>query len=481
MDLMTVISHPQALLVLAMLLILLALIAIWLLLRRTNIQEKALENRLNDVEQALTNQLQQSRDRYGEEAGRDREALSSNLKGVGDSVARVMGEMVRTQQTQMDAFALRLQEMARTDEERMGAMRSTVEERLGAYEERMDRLGGILDSKLQQNELRLESMRQALEGQIRGLQENSRSQIERIRSSMDEHLNSSLDKQLGESFQTVSERLELVYKELGAMHNLAAGMGDLKKVLTGVKSRGMLGEIQLSSLLGQLLTPEQYGKDVVLRKGCKKVDYALKLPGRENEKLSYLPVDAGSPHEAYYKLLEAQDTGSALCIEKAEAEFRKEMLKAAQRARDNFIHPPVTTDFAVIFLGTEGMYAEALRQDDMVQRLLREYQVMLTGPSTLAALLNSLQMGFHTLAIERHSRQVWELLGAVRGEFGNFAEALTRTQKRIRQAGESIESAARKSKVIQQRLKGVEKLGDSKRAALFPDGEGEQTEEIDWF
>lgn len=490
MDVLTgIFTSPFVLIAIAIVLVAVVLL---IMMKRVDERDQALNDRLGGVEQTLADQLKRSQALLGEEAGRDREALTSNLKGMGDSVARVMGEMARTQQAQLDAFAGQLRDMARVDEERMADMRRTVEERLAAYEGRMDRVGDVLDSKLEKNEQRLERMRQTVEHQIRGLQEGNARQIEGLQKSndlrleqmqrtVDERLSKTLDKRLGESFQAVSERLEKVYKELGEMQSLASGVGDLKKVLTGVKSRGLLGEIQLGTLLAQLMDAGQYEQNLPFRRDGDRVDFAVKLPGREGEPVSYLPIDAKCPHEAYYRLLDAQEAGDGERIEVLTEEFKKKLTLAAQRVSSQFICPPATTDFAVMFLGTEGMYAEALRQTDLVEMLQRDCHVMLTGPSTLAALLNSLQMGFRTLAIEQHSQQVWELLGAVRGEFATFVEALSRTQKRIRQAGESIEDAARKSKAIERKLKGVEKLAPAQRSKLLEgEDEGDGLYDVDW-
>lgn len=487
--LMGTITSPFMLIAIAIILVAVVLL---LLLKRLEERDKALSQRLGGVEQTLGEQLRQSQAQLGEAAGRDREALSSNLRGMGDSVARVMGEMARTQQAQLDAFAGQLRDMARVDEARMDDMRRTVEERLAAYEGRMDRVGDVLDAKLEKNEQRLERMRQTVEQQMKDLREGNARQIEGLQKSndlrldqmqrtVDERLSKTLDKRLGESFQAVSERLEKVYKELGEMQSLATGVGDLKKVLTGVKTRGLLGEIQLGGLLAQLMDVGQYEQNVAFRRDGERVDFAVKLPGRESEPVSYLPIDAKCPQEAYYRLLDAQEAGDSEAVEVLTGEFNKKMLMAAQRVSSQFVCPPATTDFAVMFLGTEGMYAEALRQSELVETLQRDYHVMLTGPNTLAALLNSLQMGFRTLAIERHSQQVWELLGAVRGEFGTFVEALGRTQKRIRQAGESIEDAARKSKAIERKLKGVEKLAPAQRSKLLEaEDEVEELYSADW-
>ena len=290
-----------------------------------------------------------------------------------------------------------------------------------------------------------------------------------------------LDKRVGESFRLVSERLEQVYNGLGEIEALASGVGDLRRVLTGVKSRGAVGEIQLGALLAQILSPDQYEAEVTLLENAEPVSFAIRLPGKTGEAVSYLPIDARFPHEAYDRLVDAVESGDAQTAEQAGAELEKKLLRAAERIHTQYIAPPRTTDFAVLFLGSEGLYAEALRRPGLAERMQRDHHVTLTGPSTLAALVNALQMGFRTLALEKRAEEVWALLGAVRGEFQTFAEALGRTQKRIRQASESIEDAAEKSRLIEKRLRGVEKLGTKQRRTIL--GEEEEDSELfstDW-
>lgn len=466
-----ILTNPAFLLAVALLLLVLALI---LLFRRTGQREQDISNRLESVEKAISNKLEENRAREDEQARRGREELSGNLRGMGDSVTRVMGEMARTQQAQLDAFAGKLSEMSRVDEARMDDMGKRVEARLAAYEDRMDRIGEVLDDKLEKNDQRLERMRDTVEKQMERMREGNELRLEQMQQTVDERLNRTLDKRLGESFRLVSDRLDQVYKGLGEMQSLASGVGDLKKVLTGVRSRGLLGEIQLGGLLSQLMTPDQYEQNVRVLPGGEAADFAICLPDKtETGAPTYLPIDAKFPHEAYYRLLDAQESGDGERIDALTGEFEQKLYVTADRIREQFVHPPVTTDFAVLFLGSEGLYAEALRRPEIAERLQREYHVMLTGPSTLAALLNSLQMGFKTIAIERRSEEVWDLLGAVRGEFVNFADALSRTQKKLRQATETIEDASRKSRAIQRKLKGVEKLGPSKREALLSDDSDE--------
>lgn len=454
--------------ILVLLIALVAISALFMALRAAYKKENGLGERLGDVEKKLTDQMQLTREQAGEEAGRDREALSSNLRGMGDSVTRVMGEMARTQQGQLDAFSGQLRDMGRIDEARMGDMRKVVEERLADYEVRIGRIGQSLDEKLDRDDQRLERIRQTVESQMGKLRESNEMRLEKIEHTVDAKLDKTLDRHLGERFQAVSDRLDRVYRELGEMQTLSDGVGDLKKVLTGVRARGLLGEIQLGGLLSQLMTADQYETGVVIVPGGEAADFAIRLPGRKpDEPTTYLPIDAQCPSEAYCRLLDAQDSGDAELIAQMTDELTQKLRSAAERVARQFIHPPKTTDFAVLFLTSEGLYAEALRQGELVEKMQREDHVMLTGPNTLAALINSLQMGFKTIAIERHSEEVWALLGAVRGELADFAEALARTQKRIRQAGESIEDASRKSRAIERRLKGVEKLDPAQAARLL--------------
>lgn len=439
-------------------------------------RDKAMGDRLDDVEEALISQMGSSRDQSDVQSRRNREELTHNLRGMSDSVTRVMNEMARTQQSQLDSFSSQLRSMRRIDEERMDGMRQAVEQKLGGYESRMDKIGAILDDKLSQNDRRIEEMRATMEQKMDALQKENNQKLEEMRLTVDEKLHATLDKRLGESFQLVSDRLEQVYKGLGEMQSLANGVGDLKRVLSNVKTRGIWGEIQLGTLLSQILTPSQYEENVAVRPGsAERVEFAVKLPGKEDIEGStvYLPIDAKFPQADYQRLLDAADMGDAALVEQAGRQLESAIKTEAKRIRDKYICPPHTTDFAVMFLPTEGLYAEVLRRPGLSEALQQEYRITVTGPTTLAALLNSLQMGFKTLAIERRSSEVWALLGAVKTEFGRFADVLARTQKKIRQASESIEDAARKTRTIQRRLKGVQELGERESRRLL-DGESEE-------
>ena len=455
--------------------------AVLIFLAASRLRSRALEQKLAEMQKALSSQFQGVRSEAGDEAQRSREELGANLRGMSDSVARVMGEMGRTQQMQLDAFAGQLRELGRDEEARLNELRRSVETRLSTYEERIGAIGDVVDTRLMSGEQRIDRLREGVETRLQSLQSDNGQRLQQMQQMVDERLTSTLDKRVSESFRLVSDRLEQVYLGLGEIEALASGVGDLRRVLTGVKSRGAVGEIQLGALLSQILSADQYESDVLLREGAEPVSFAIRLPGRTGNSVSYLPIDANFPHEAYDRLIDAVESGDGPSAEMAGAEMEKKLLRAAERIHTQYIDPPKTTDFAVLFLGSEGLYAEALRRPGLAERMQRDHHVTLTGPSTLAALVNALQMGFRTLALEKRAEEVWSLLGAVRGEFATFAEALGRTQKRIRQASESIEDAAEKSRLIEKRLKGVEKLGVKQRKSIL--GEEEEDSELfstDW-
>ncbi len=321
----------------------------------------------------------------------------------------------------------------------------------------------------QMNEQKLERVRDVVETRLRMMQEDNSQKLEKMRETVDEKLHSTLEKRLGESFKIVSERLEKVHEGLGEMQNLASGVGDLKKVLTNVKTRGTWGEIQLETQLEQFLTPEQYEKNVATKKGSRDtVEFAIKLPGR-NGHVVYIPIDAKYPKEDYDRLLEAQDRGDSAAVEESVKAIENRIKLEAKKIRDKYVDPPHTTDFAIMYLITEGLYAEVLRRPGLSDLLQREFRVMVAGPTTIAAVLNSLQMGFRTLAVERRASEVWQLLGTVRNEFVKFGDILDKTHTRLKQASEEIESAARKSRTIERKLKDVQGLPSPGQPALPAD------------
>ena len=302
----------------------------------------------------------------------------------------------------------------------------------------------------------LENLRTSLQSQLTTLRQENDRQLSAMRHTVDEQLTQHLDKRLNASFAQVSARLEQVYKGLGEMQNLAVGVGDLKKVLTNVKTRGIWGEMQLGALLGQVLTREQYAENIEIVPGSQeRVEFAVRLPGKD-EHAVWLPIDSKFPQEDYLRLVESSQQGDAAGVETARRALMTRVKTEGKRIASKYIAPPHSTDFAIMFLPVEGLYAEVMRDMDTAEQLQREQRVVIAGPSTFAALLNALQMGFRTLAIEQRSSEVWKLLGAVKNDFGRFAEVLEKTQQRLRQASDSIDTAFTRTRAIQRRLGQVE-------------------------
>lgn len=308
----------------------------------------------------------------------------------------------------------------------------------------------------------LTQMRETIEKSLRHLQDDNAKKLEEMRVTVDEKLQSTLEKRLSASFEQVSKRLELVHQGLGEMQNLATGVGDLKKVLTNVKTRGTWGEIQLASLLEQILSPEQFEANVATKpKTQERVDFAIKLPGDEaNDKPVWLPIDSKFPQEDYQRLVEAQETANPELADAAIKQLENRIKLEAKSIRDKYIDPPLTTDFALMFLPIEGLYAEVIRRPGLMDKLQREYRVNIVGPTTLAALLNSLQMGFRTLSIQKRSSDVWKLLADIKKHFGSFGDLLDRAQQKVEQAGKVIEDAGKRSRTIETKLKKVQEIPD---------------------
>jgi DNA recombination protein RmuC len=326
------------------------------------------------------------------------------------------------------------------------------------------------------NERRLGEVRDVLERKLRDLQGDNASKLEEIRKTVDERLHATLEKRLGESFKLVSERLEAVHKGLGEMQSLAAGVGDLKRVLTNVKTRGIWGEVQLGTLLEQTLTSDQYAKNVITVPGSnERVEFAIKLPGPGGNEPMWLPIDSKFPMVDYEKLLAAQERSDLQGAEEASRALETRVKLEAKKIREKYIGPPYTTDFAFLFLPTEGLYAEVVRRPGLADVLQREYRVTVAGPYNLSATLNALQMGFRTLAIEKRSSEVWEVLGAVKTEFGKFGEALAGVKKTLETAANKIGEAETRTRQISRKLKDVEAIPSATVTKLL--GEPKATEE----
>lgn len=346
-------------------------------------------------------------------------------------------------------------------------LNTTQKDSADNQDKRLQEMQRQLSNMNVENEQRLENIRKTMESRINALTEDNNKQLEKMRDTVDEKLQKTLEDRITQSFNLVSERLEAVYKGLGEMQNLASGVGDLKKVLSNVKTRGILGEIQLSAILEQILTPEQYDENVATKKGSSdRVEFAIRLPGND-EGVVYLPIDAKFPADSYSKLMDAYEEGDREAVKAAEKVLIQTIKNEAKDIRDKYIYPPDTTDFAIMFLPVEGLYAEVVRLG-LIETLQREYRVNIAGPTTMAALLNSLQMGFKTLAIQKHSSEVWQVLGAVKTEFDKFGTVLAKTQERINQANKELDTLiGTRTNVIKQKLKNVQSLPEHESRSIL--------------
>ena len=343
------------------------------------------------------------------------------------------------------------------------------EERVLREEMARGREEGANAAKAQREELTksLESVRSVVDLRLKQLQEDNSKQIDKMRATVDEKLQGTLEKRLGESFKLVSDRLEQVHQGLGAMQQLASDVGGLQKVLTNVRARGGWGEVQLGALLEQVLTPEQFARNVKTREESNEnVEFAIKLPGEENGTPVWLPIDAKFPTEDYHRLLGAQEKGDLVAIDEAMKSLETQLRKCAKDICQKYINPPKTTDFALMFLPTEGLYAEAIRRVGLAEQVQRDCRVVFAGPTTLVALLNSLQMGFRTLAIQKRSSEVWNLLAGVKTEFGKFGETLSAVKEKIDQASRKMEDVDVRSRAITRKLRDVEELPSNPQPLL---------------
>jgi len=370
-----------------------------------------------------------------EEVARNRDELATRLQGFNDSVLKQLAEQANIQNNRLDT-------LARSTEQKLDALQQKVDGKLGQIQ--------------QENSTRLEEMRKTV----------------------DEKLQGTLEKRLGESFKLVTEQLKQVHQGLGEMQALANGVGDLKKVLTNVKTRGIWGEIQLGALLEQVLTPDQYERNVKTHGDSgDAVEFAIKLPGRDEDgqKQVWLPIDAKFPREDYERLIEASERGDAPAVAAAAQAIELRIKLEAKTISEKYVDPPHTTDFAILFLPIEGLYSEVLRRPGLVELLQRQYRVNVAGPTTLAALLNSLQMGFRTLAIEKRTSEVWKVLAAVKAEFEKFGKVLDGVHRKLQEASTAIEDeVARRTRVINRRLRNVQSLPGPDATALL----GEETKDV---
>ncbi|MES2025160.1 MAG: DNA recombination protein RmuC [Pseudomonadota bacterium] len=413
------------------------------------------------IERELREQVQST-------AQATRQELGSNFTQFQQALATQLTSVATMQNNQIDSFAQQLAKLNEANAQQLEAMRQAItlqaqtgrEEQATALKHFGDTLNQTLTTLTESNAQRMAEVRATLEAKIKDLQTDNGARLEEMRKTVDEKLHATLEQRLGESFKLVSDRLEKVHQGLGEMQQLAIGVGDLKRVLTNVKTRGTWGEVQLEMLLEQVLTPDQYAKNVETVPGTgERVEFAIKLPGTDDGQTPiWMPIDAKFPKEQYERLAEAADKADADGVALAGRELERVVRFEAKKIAEKYLSPPLTTDFAILFLPTEGLYAEVMRRPGLADDLQRTHRVSIAGPSTLSALLNSLQMGFRTLALEKRSSEVWQVLGAVKTEFGKFGDVLAATKATLERAAKNIEQAETRSRQMTRKLKSVEAL-----------------------
>jgi DNA recombination protein RmuC len=474
-------------LVLLALALVIALVALFFAMRRGANAEvldefAALADHVNDMGEAhVRGQERLERGLRGDIAETARVSRMESQGGFAQfhqTLSTQLANTSNTQNAQFDALAQQLAQQSQQAREDQGNALKRFADSMTLH------LGQLSES----NDRRLAEVRATLEARLKDIEANNAAKLEEMRRTVDEKLHATLEQRLGESFKLVSDRLEQVHRGLGEMQTLAAGVGDLKKVLTNVKTRGIWGEVQLESLLEQLLTPDQYAKNVAtIPKSNERVEFAIKLPGRHDAPGApgdiatpvWLPIDAKFPREDYERLIDAQERADPLAVEEASRALEGRLRAEAKAIAQKYVAPPHTTDFALMFLPTEGLYAEVLRRPGLSDFLQREYRVSIAGPTTLTALLNSLQMGFRTLAIEKRSSEVWQVLGAVKTEFGKFGDVLARTKTQLETVTRSIEAAQTRTRQMNKRLRDVEALPGEQAAGLLGSASSPETEEGD--
>lgn len=447
-------------------------------LQQAHVQQAAAQERMERIERSLREQIQLTSQATRQELGANflqfQQALNSQLSSVAtiqnnqiDGFSQQLVKLNENNAAQLEQMRLALSTQAQTarDEQALSLKRLTDSLNLT--------LNQTLTSLTESNAQRLNEIRSTLEQKIAQLQADNAGKLEEMRKTVDEKLHATLEQRLGESFKQVSERLEKVHQGLGEMQQLAIGVGDLKRVLTNVKTRGTWGEVQLEMVLEQMLTPDQYGKNVETIPGTgERVEFAIKLPGKEDDKAPvWMPIDAKFPKEQYERLLDAAERADAEGVAQAGKELERAIKTEAKTIAEKYLSPPLTTDFAILFLPTEGLYAEVMRRPGLADELQRTYRVSISGPSTLSALLNSLQMGFRTLVLEKRSSEVWQVLGAVKTEFSKFGDVLAATKNALVKAADNIDKAEVRTRQMTRKLKLVEALPTDAARTLLGIGE----------
>jgi DNA recombination protein RmuC len=433
---------------------LVVVLVLWLALRRGDAESA------ERLERNLRSDVQDS-------ARGTRQELASSLSTMQQALLAQSGDVARTQNEQIDSFRTQLAAMQQGLADQTRAAREAQDAALHRFgQAQAEQLRALADG----NDKRMAEVRQTVENKLAAIQADNGLRLEQMRATVDEKLHATLEQRLGESFKQVAERLEQVHKGLGEMQSLARDVGSLNRVLTNVKTRGIFGEVQLAALLEQVLTTEQFATNVATLPGSnERVEFAIRLPGQRSDGVPlWLPIDAKFPREDYERLLDAQERADPIAAEVAGKAIENRLKLEARSIHDKYVAPPHTTDFAILFVPTEGLYAEALRRPGLMEVLQREHKVMLCGPTTLLATLNSLQMGFRTLALEKRSAEVWEVLGAVKTEFAKFGDVLARTKKKLEEASNTIGDAEQRTRAMSRQLKNVEALPDARTQQLLP-------------
>ncbi|MDI1258929.1 DNA recombination protein RmuC [Aquabacterium sp.] len=458
-----------------------ALMLLWLATRRGD--DAPMKRAADELRQDLRSQTDQLdrnlRDEVSRSAAGTRQELGSILANFQQVLLAQQGDVIRTQNEQLDSFRVQLAQMQQSLSDTLRQTTTTLAEQAHATRDAQDsafkRFSDTLNEQLRQlsdtNERRLIEVRTTVDTRLQALQADNEKKLEQMRQTVDEKLHATLEARLGESFKQVADRLEQVHKGLGEMQRLASDVGSLNRVLNNVKTRGIFGEVQLAGLLEQVFTPEQYAVNVETVPGSgARVEFAIRLPGRgaPGSAPLWLPLDAKFPREDYERLLDAQDRADVAAVEAAGKAIEQRLRIEARTIAEKYLAPPHTADFAILFLPTEGLYAEALRRPGLFEALQREHRVMLAGPTTLLATLNSLQMGFRTLALEQRSSEVWQVLGAVKTEFAKFGDVLARTKKKLEEAGNTISSVETRTRMMGRALKSVESMPEAQAQALLP-------------
>jgi DNA recombination protein RmuC len=437
-------------------------------------RDEQLKNEFRGGTQTLERNL---RDELTRSGATTRQELNAQLANFQQTLLTQQGDVARTQNEQIDSFRTQLATTQQMLTDTLRATTGSLTQQSQAAREAQDaalkRFADTLNDQLrilgEGNERRLAEVRATVEQKLTALAADNEKKLEQMRQTVDEKLHATLEQRLGESFKQVAERLEQVHRGLGEMQSLAQGVGDLKRVLTNVKTRGVFGEVQLAALLEQVFTPEQYATNVATVPGSnERVEFAIRLPGRNDDGAPvWLPLDAKFPREDYERLIDAQERADRDEAEAAASALELRIRNEAKSIAAKYLSPPHTTDFAVLFVPTEGLYAELLRRPGLVD-VLQRHRVTLAGPTTLLAMLNSLQMGFRTLALERRSSEVWKVLGAVKTEFGKFGDVLAKTKKKLDEAARTIDDAEVRTRVMSRQLRSVEALPEAEAQKVLP-------------